>query len=222
MATKNQTYSRSWGKTLALIAAFAVPMAALAVFGGYYYKQYQALDRMSADEFANRESEKILKEVGKLYSLPKDEKPTVATVKDKAVLQKQSDFFDQAANNDSVIIYQKAKLAILYRPAEKRLVKVGPLNIQETVRIKVIGSTDERQAAIKKLSDNKLTASEGGEAKTAVAGVVVVDVSGSRTEEAKRIADLLGGQVTTLPEGESKPADADILVIAGPAVQPAG
>lgn len=71
----------------------------------------------------------ILEEVGQLYELPKDETPTIATVQDIEKLADQP-FFEDAQNGDQLIVFDESSTAILYRPGENRLVKVGPINIQ--------------------------------------------------------------------------------------------
>jgi len=74
------------------------------------------------------EVDSLVAQVGKLISLPTDEKPTVATVIDASKVKDQS-FFANAKNDDKVLIYQKAAKAILYRPSENRIIEVGALNI---------------------------------------------------------------------------------------------
>ena len=41
-------------------------------------------------------------------------------------------FFVDAKKGDYLVVYEKSGLAILYRPSEKKLVKVGSLNVQNT------------------------------------------------------------------------------------------
>lgn len=72
----------------------------------------------------------LVSEVGKLISLPSDEKPTVATITDIEKLKDQA-FFVNAKNDDKVLIYTNAKKAILYRPSEKRIIEVGAVNINQ-------------------------------------------------------------------------------------------
>lgn len=90
-----------------------------------YYKKYTQLVK-SPDSLAKEEVKNITREVGKLYNLPPDEEPTVATVLDKDKLKDQ-DFFKNTENGDKVIVYAKAKKAILYRPSTNKLVEVGPV-----------------------------------------------------------------------------------------------
>jgi hypothetical protein len=66
--------------------------------------------------------------VGKLIMLPTDEKPTIATVTDATKVKAQA-FFQNANNGDVVLIYTKAQEAILYDPAENKIIEVGAVNI---------------------------------------------------------------------------------------------
>lgn len=72
----------------------------------------------------------LLTSVGKLIALPSDEKPTIATVSDVEKIKDQP-FFKNALNGDKVLIYTKAKKAILYRPSENKVVEVGAVNINQ-------------------------------------------------------------------------------------------
>ncbi len=76
------------------------------------------------------EVDALVKEVGVLIELPKDEKPTVATVTDLDKVKDQT-FFKSAKNGDKVLIYTNAKKAILYRPSENRIIEVGAVNINQ-------------------------------------------------------------------------------------------
>ena len=62
------------------------------------------------------ENKALLIEVAKLITLPTDEDPTIATVTDLSKLQSQP-FFVHAQLGDKVLIYSKAKKAIIYRPS---------------------------------------------------------------------------------------------------------
>ncbi len=203
-----------------LVLANIVVLLGLAGFGGYFFKKYQDTKNASPEKIQQAQVDQTISEVGKLYALPANEKPDVATVKDKEALKKQYPFFDQAENDDVVLIYKEAKLAILYRPSTKKLVKVGPVNIENGLSIRTVGSDTERSAVEKLLTDNKLTFTTGGTAKTAVSGVIVVDLKGTNSEQAKKLAEIVKGTVGTLPEGEDKPADADLLVLVGPTTTP--
>lgn len=75
-------------------------------------------------------SARVIKGVGQLYLLPTDEEPTVAQIQDKTKLENQ-DFFKQAQNGDYLLLYKKNKLAIVYRENVRKLVTVGPINLDQ-------------------------------------------------------------------------------------------
>lgn len=126
-----------------LIVVNILIIVSLAGAAGFYFKKYRDLNGKYADvqgkytELSTNpeavqaaEVRRYIEEVGKLYDLPKDEEPSIATVKDKAQLQDQP-FFAKAENGDVTLIYSNAKLALLYRPSTKQLVNVSSVTIQQ-------------------------------------------------------------------------------------------
>jgi hypothetical protein len=215
-ATKDMSLKKSVLKKTILLAALIVPFLALAAFGGYYYKKYNDLNKMSAQDFQNRENDKVLGEVGKLYALPKDEKPVIGYVSDKEALKKQYAFFSAAENGDITLIYQQAKLAILYRPSSKQILNTAPLNIEnQQPTIKILGKESDRGQVETLLNDSKLTFSQAGVPVGAYTGVIVVDVKGTNGQAAQNLANILKGKVEALPAGETAPENTDLLVIVG-------
>lgn len=102
-----------------------VLLLALAGTAGYFAKSYYDL-RANPEAAAESEAKRLTDAVGKLYQLPSDETPIIGKVKDKEKLKDQP-FFKNAANNDDIFIYQKAKIAIIYRATENKLINVGPI-----------------------------------------------------------------------------------------------
>lgn len=86
--------------------------------------------KTNPQEAAQAEVKRYVEEVGKLYALPADEQPSVATVSDKSKLKNEA-FFASAENGDITLIYPNAKLAILYRPSTKQIVNVSSVTIQQ-------------------------------------------------------------------------------------------
>jgi hypothetical protein len=108
---------------------------------------------------ATKEAESLVEKVGKLMSLPTDEKPTVATVSDSTKLGSQP-FFKSAKNGDRVLIYASEKKAILYRPSENRIIDVGSVSIKQQEQGQVAGATTESPSpSPKSTSKKKQTAS---------------------------------------------------------------
>ena len=68
--------------------------------------------------------------VSKLMVLPTDETPTMATVSDPEKLKNQA-FFVNAKVGDKVLIYTKARKAILFSPSQNKIIEVSPLNVNQ-------------------------------------------------------------------------------------------
>ena len=130
---------RSAGRSSVSVSKFQVfSVVALLALGGagfLGFKEYSQLKKenqklSNPQEAAKAETERIKNEVAQLIEVPTDEEPTIATVVDPQKLGDQA-FFKNAQKDDRVIIYAKAKKAILYRTSTKKVVEVAPLNIGE-------------------------------------------------------------------------------------------
>ncbi len=101
----------------------------LAVAGSYFlgrasvYRQYPQLKDVE-------KSDAILSKVTRLIQLPKDEAPNIAVINNVEDVMKEP-FFAAARNNDVLIAYPHAGMAILYRPSDDILVNVGPIVTQQ-------------------------------------------------------------------------------------------
>jgi hypothetical protein len=73
-----------------------------------------------------KEIESLTATIGKFMELPKGEKPTLATVTDRAKLKGQ-EFFANAENGDKLLVYSKAGKAILYRPSTGKIIEATNL-----------------------------------------------------------------------------------------------
>lgn len=99
----------------------------------YFYMQYQKAQQLLKNPTlaAQQQTIALLAQVGKLIELPADEQPVIYTVSDSSKLKDQP-FFAHATNGDKVIIYTKARKAILYDPAANIIVDVAPVNLGQT------------------------------------------------------------------------------------------
>ena len=93
---------------------------------GYYYWQYSDL-RKHPEKLATQTALDLKKEVSRIILLP-DEEPQIAVVQDVDQLKREQSFFDNAKNGDKVLIFSVAKKAVLYRPSERKIIEVGPVN----------------------------------------------------------------------------------------------
>lgn len=74
----------------------------------------------------NDENSLIADEVKKQLNLPTQEEPTIATVTDPTKLSSQI-FFKQAQIGDKVLIFLNSQKAVLFRPSEKKVLTISPL-----------------------------------------------------------------------------------------------
>lgn len=219
-------------KSIVVITAFVLVALSAAGVGAYFFMQYQngQVGMKDPQKATEQESKRIVDEVGKMIVLPQNEKPQIATVSDVSKLKEQA-FFSQAKNGDIVLIYTQAQKAVLYDPAQKKIVEVGPINITEAsptgspspVEVSVallngtsisgLSSTTEKELA-STLPTAKVV-SKGNASKNTYTKTIVVDVSGKQAAGAAQVAKAVKGEVGSLPEGETKPANAEILVILG-------
>lgn len=96
----------------------------------YFYNQNRITQRRLNDpNTANQEViNEVVKKVKRHILLPSDEQPTLASVSDINKVKDQP-FFQNAQNDDKVLVYTNARKAILYRPSKDIIIEVAPLNI---------------------------------------------------------------------------------------------
>jgi hypothetical protein len=124
-----------------VVAGLAVLV--LAVTAGFFFKENRDLKK-NPNAVAQATTDRVISKVSKLYYLPKDEKPTVAQIEDKSKLEGQS-FFTGAQNGDYLLVYTNAKIALLYREHDNKLVNVGPVNTDQNSNANdVAGENTER------------------------------------------------------------------------------
>ena len=78
------------------------------------------------------ESQKIFEEVSSKALLPK-ELPTLFKMSDSRKIKEESPFFAAAEDGDVLLVFAKSKLVILYRPLDKKIVRMSPLGSQQEV-----------------------------------------------------------------------------------------
>lgn len=105
----------------------------------YFYNKYQAVQKTLQKQLIPNDREKLIAQVGKLIELPKEE-PTMAVVSDKDKLINQP-FFQNAKNGDRVLIFTKAKKAILYRPSINKIIEVTQINLEDSSSASVVTPT---------------------------------------------------------------------------------
>lgn len=123
--------------------AIAVLLVASLAANGFLLWQYQetqdelesanqTIELFKTNPSAAEEAgvQEYIDQVSRVYDLPEDETPTIATVEDKSLLDDQP-FFERAEDGDVALIYPEAQLAILYRPSSGVIVNISSLEIDE-------------------------------------------------------------------------------------------
>jgi len=226
-------------KKLILILGTILTLCVVVGFGLYYYLHYQQNQKILKNPLwaSEVEQETVVSKVGQLTQLPTDEKPTIAKVSDITKLQNQP-FFQHAKNGDYVLIYTKAKEAILYDPDGNKIIQVGPISIAQPAtqqaalgaatmagQLRVDIENGTTVAGLAKKTELALTqsipavtvVSTANAVKQDYSQTIVVDLTGKNAAAAAQLASVLKGSVSSLPSGEVKPDGADILVILGQA-----
>jgi len=109
-------------KNLLLIAAVLF----MIIFLAAYFLIAHRKNEVNPDIVIQKETIELTDRIGKFMELPAGEQPTLATVTDQDKLKSQN-FFAHAQNGDKLLVYSKAKKAILYRPSIGKVIEVSNL-----------------------------------------------------------------------------------------------
>lgn len=156
-------------------------------------------------------NKRLIAEINEVYTLP-DEEPVVAIVTDPGEFKKQYTTFDNAESGDYLLFYRKARLNVLYRQSEKRVVKTA--NVTVPITVELVGSEEAIAEAEKKLADfgNQITIVKTVD--DTVKQAFVFDVDSDQEAELKSIAELLGYEVgATLPTSITPGDQTEIVIV---------
>jgi len=186
------------------------------VFGGYYFRQYQDL-KATSSKSAEEKNKELVAKINNVYALPKDEDPVVAIVSDEEAFKKEYPVFTTAKKGDSLLLYEKASQAILYRESENKIIGTASFTVRKGSAVQIIAGSD-RQNSTEQTLTSKLGADIRVSGKSTPVGqytvTTVVDLTGQKSELASKIAEALGATVvTTLPAGEIATEGAELVVI---------
>jgi hypothetical protein len=109
-------------KSLLLIGSFPLLVIIISIFLLIGSRNNQVDPNLAIE----RETAALTQRIGKFMELPAGEQPTLVTVTDRAKLKDQI-FFEHAQNGDKLLVYPKAKKAILYRPTTGKIIEVTNL-----------------------------------------------------------------------------------------------
>ena len=213
--------------------------------GVYFYRQYKANETKlnNPTEATKQENQALVAKVGKLMVLPSEE-AQVATVSDVENLKKTQQFFQDAEDNDKVLLFLTAKKAILYRPSTNIIVNVAPIIDQgntatgaaqlastslgqgsaaqgQVLRIAlrngtgIVGMTKKLEDELQTKVQNFTITEKDNAKRTDYEKTLVIPISDSLNKTVvQQLANELSATVSSLPADEPKPT-ADLLIIAG-------
>ena len=110
-----------------LVVGFVILGGIVGYFAFYYYNQYNLL-KSNPQALTASQTKQVISEVSQLMQLPTDETPQVATVVNPSQVQENTPFKD-TESGDVILIYVKARRAILYRPTTNKIIDVAPVII---------------------------------------------------------------------------------------------
>jgi len=193
----------------ALIILNIVLLIGLAGAAGYLFIENRDLnDQITlTTEEKNR---RLVEEINQVFDLP-DEEPIVAVVTDVEEFKKTYGTFNNAETGDYLLFFRKARLNVLYRQDEKRVVKTA--NVAVPISVELIGSEKATNDAEKKLADfgNQITITK--KVTDGISQSFVFDVDDDQGEEAGSIATQLGYDVGSTLPSTIIPADQTEIVI---------
>lgn len=109
-------------KYILLFALILFCISALLV----YFLISSQQEKIDPNAAIQQEIKTLTGRIGKFMELPVGEEPTLATVTDRGKLKGQ-EFFSQAQNGDKLLVYPKARKAILFRPSSGKIIEVTNL-----------------------------------------------------------------------------------------------
>jgi hypothetical protein len=109
-------------KNLFLVGLVVFFIASVVVYSLFIYGN----DQTDPNVAIEKEIKSLTASIGKFMELPAEEQPNLATVTDQAKLKGQ-DFFANAQNGDKLLVYPKAKKAILFRPSTRKIIEATNL-----------------------------------------------------------------------------------------------
>jgi hypothetical protein len=154
--------------------------------------------------------------VSRQANISGDPNPAILTVIDKE--KTNQPFLDESKNGDRVLLYYRAQKAVLYRPSDNKVIKVGAYT-PPAAKIQIRqGTTDEKRVTaatdlLKKVTNTEIKTRDDSAVKN-YAETIVINVTNRYDKEVEAVAKALGTTPRTPPQNETIP-DADILVIVG-------
>ncbi len=217
-----------------LVIVLGILVGFIVLVGYIGYKEIKSNNNKSKEAEVISTAE-ILNRVTMLAEVPYDEIPVIATVKDVEKLNNQV-FFSHAQNGDKLLIYNKARRAVLYRPYSNKIIETMTIKLTEQGEIKPEENVEGVIAPIK-VSIYNSTGTQGlasalstklsteyenikfeviniGNAKSEYERTLVINNKSLDAGIMNKISTLLDAEIAKLPSGEN-PTETDIIIFIG-------
>lgn len=160
----------------------------------------------------------IITHVNKVLTIEGDANPVILTVEDESKANQAQPFLDIAVNGDKVLLYYKAKKAVLFRPSSGEIVRQGsftPPNAKIFIRKGAADNSkvSELEAKLDQVKEIEVV-SQDNSPKSDYTGLILVSVTDRYDEKLRELEAVLGVKTVRIPPGETFP-DADIMIIVG-------
>lgn len=194
----------------ALIVINILALIGLAGATAYFFLENRNLnDQLSLT--TEEKNKRLVSEINKVYDLP-DEDPVVAIVTDPEQFKAQYPAFDNAEAGDYLLFFRKARLNVLYRQDEKRVVKTADVTVP--IAVELVGSESAIAKTEKDLADfgNQIAITKTP--KEGITQSFVYDVDQDQEAQAKSLADRLTFDVgSTLPSSILPATQTEIIIV---------
>lgn len=160
---------------------------------------------------AEQKRDQLIAEIDEVFDLP-DETPEVVIVTDPEQFKTEYTTFDNVQEGDHLLVFRKARLGVLYRQSDKRVVKTTTVVIPITIEL--IGSQEVLDAAESKLAEfgSQITVSKTF--REDVTQTLVFDVDEDQQSEVSSIATQLDYEISsTLPTSIIPASQTEIVIL---------
>jgi hypothetical protein len=199
----------SGGKKLLIVANILFILGLAGVSTYLFIENRDLNDQLTLT--TEEKNKRLVEEINKVFDLP-DEEPVVAVVTNPDEFKSQYSAFDNAQQGDYLLFYRKARLNVLYRQDEKRVVKTA--NVVVPITIELVGSEDAIADAEKKLADFGDQITIVKKVTDGITQAFVFDVDNDQAEELKSIADVLEYEIgSTLPASIVPSEQTEIIIV---------
>ncbi len=182
----------------------------LAGYAGFLYFENRDLNDQLT-QTAEQKRDRLIDEINDVFDLP-DETPEVVIVTDPEQFKSEYTTFDNVQEGDHLLVFRKARLGVLYRQSEKRVVKTTTVVIPITVEL--VGSQETMDAVEERLLEFGSQITITKTVRDGVTQTFVFDVDEDQESEASSIAGQLDYEVSsTLPASIIPATQTEIVIL---------